>query len=546
MMQGTNIDPKAIATVMAGGDLGLGLFFIKDFKMRQASRDLLKSLKEAGFDLSTPSGVVLEGLLRSGAMSPDQALGVYVKLLSAQTSVIDMQNRLLDLKLRQAQINQLNALTLESLTRSKWKETESAGKLVESFFKPRLDAIEEEKKEIRATLNTMLSQTGGAIGRLDPEAIGSYETRLKALDMAQQILSRQRLIASQRAEELMREGVNPLTATNLAIQHANAEVLEDFGAWVRDGVFKLPSSKDIMRGRAIGKELVNVMSSYVDPQYGALMDKFLKLNSGGVVPEDIEDKGEDEGLGFWGSLGIGGMAVAIGLGAKKLYEVLKGRRGQETELTGDGEGKVEGKKVRQKKVVHSASARRTIRGALAGRPIERPVLGAGEVMGEVGSRRRNYGSRVRMEGTKRPFALRSGIRELPASRVRGILPERIEAGGRMNYGSRIPLPAGKEAIPMGGYVEQLAEQVRRIHGLEDGAKALERELEKVVKQMEGVPERPQRMGLIGRMGRLGGVIGRRLPAIGALGMIINELQRPEPTEYDLDPRWQNPFDPMNP
>ena len=301
----------------------LAAYFIKDIRGRIAASEVLKALKQSGFDLSTPSGVVLEALLSSGAVSPTDALEIYAKLNEAQLGIIQYQSALIDLEYKKALLENVRANTLATLQNIKGNRAELNAKLVNEYFAPKLERIRMTIKQIDSMLSGLMEDpTKAAMAK---SVIEELEARRNAYVVAEEALNMWRILAIEELNRLTEAGMPAPLIVGTAIARANTRFQTQFKEWLLDETLGLPTQDDIHRGRISADEFVKIIATEVSPEYARLTQLLLNTASGGVLPMPTTPIGEaksedkDDGISFSDALTVGGAVVGVGFGAWKLF-----------------------------------------------------------------------------------------------------------------------------------------------------------------------------------------------------------------------------------
>ena len=340
------IDPRlqAAGLMAFAGQPGLAWEMLSDYRKRTVGRIVLKSLKEAGFPLSDPSGVVLSSLLASGAVTVDEAFQVYLQLKEAQAADLQIAARLRQIELASLQARKLQAQILRT-------EIQTAQDLANLYYDDSIKAIEAEIEGLREykreLLNADYNQTRALMSAgIDPaKELKRIELREKALLQARslQIRKKQRFVfhltnklrAGQPTaltgpeaiakEELKNIGLSELAQKGQeALRDAELEVDEYFInlaettaqidiAKKRDS--NKPLQEEIQDGLTLHREFVDVLATYVGPGYATYFDRaYLKSLQGymaSYLPDTMETEQERS---FWDSF----TKVAMGIGAAAL------------------------------------------------------------------------------------------------------------------------------------------------------------------------------------------------------------------------------------
>jgi len=311
---------QALGIIMAESPQ-MGQFFLESYKVKVAGKKMLESLKESGFDLSTPSGVVLEGLLKSGTVDPEKATRIYIQLQKAELNNIEMQVKYADIMLKRALADLYRAQTYQTYRTTQRGDAEAAVNLVNQLYAPRLQRIENEKKEIRAILNNP-----NVLPRLNPTEIRRLEQRLKALDITAQILTYEHKSAVQQVSKLVSEGVPIGNAITRAVGQGIVDTRIAFRNANFKGVMELPSDQDVLYGRELANEFVDVVSVYGSPEYGAFMKELIQLNTGGVMDPNLDKnlaEAAQDDSDFWRNTLIAGGSILAGLAYIKRGKLAK-------------------------------------------------------------------------------------------------------------------------------------------------------------------------------------------------------------------------------
>ncbi len=313
--------PQALGVIMAESPQ-VGELFLNQYKVKVAGKKMLESLRDAGFDLSTPSGAVLEGLLKSGVVDPEKAARIYTQLQRAELNNIEMQVKYADIYLKRALADLYKAQTYQTYRTTQRGDAQAAVDLVNQLYAPRLQRIENEKKEIRSILNDP-----NLLPRLNPREIRRLEIRLKALDITGQMLSHERRTATQQVAKLVSQGVPIGNAIPRAVGQGIVDTRIAFRNANFKGVMELPSDQDVIYGRELANEFVDVVSLYGSPEYGAFMKELIQLNTGGVMDPNIGDNLpkalEDNDSNFWRNTLIAGGSILAGLALIKKGKLKK-------------------------------------------------------------------------------------------------------------------------------------------------------------------------------------------------------------------------------
>ena len=317
---------RAIGLVMMTSPR-LGLYFLEDIRGRIVAKQVLQALKQSGFDLSTPSGVVLEALLQSGAVAPTEALELYMQLQEAQKSVIMMQSALVDLEYRRALLENVRANTLATLQNMRGKRAELNAQLVNEYFMPKIERVRATLKEIDRQI-ALLSKDALERSK-NAKAIAELEARRNAYVFADELLNRWRIASIEELNTLTEQGMPAPLILGTAIARANLKVQNAIKDWLEDQALMLPSVQDVQAGRIAGQELVNILSVEVSPEYGQLFRLLLSTSSAGVLPtgktpipstQEQKDKTEAEGLSFGDYLMYAGYGLGGAVVTKKVLE----------------------------------------------------------------------------------------------------------------------------------------------------------------------------------------------------------------------------------
>lgn len=335
----------AAAGLAFAGYPRLAYAVISDFRRRQAGKEVLRALKEAGYDLSSPSGVALSSLLASGAVSVDDAFAVYLQLKQAEAANLQIAVRMRELELASLQARKAQAQTLRT-------ELQSSKDFADAIYNDTIEAIDAELEAISRQKQELLTadleqiRTMQAAGVDLRSTLRELETREKALRLARSAIVRKKQRFLFHTTNRLRQGVpTPLTGPealrkerqmeanlirlaeegNKAFRDSELEVDEyfialaeisaqvDFAGKRRKG---MTVQEEVERGKALYKEYVNVLSTYLGPGYAIYFDRAFRKQNGPVLYEHTVDSVDtDEERSFFDTftkvlLGAAGLGAA--------------------------------------------------------------------------------------------------------------------------------------------------------------------------------------------------------------------------------------------
>lgn len=302
----------------------LGIEFFSSFRQKLASRELLEALRKSGFDLSEPSGVVLEGLLVSGAVDPLKALQMYGALKEAQLASIKAQALQLDMLYKQTLMNWTQTQILAKQQSMMLQMSEAGQKFLEEFFKPREETLAQAEEELQSLLK-------GYQGVPNLEQAREIELRLKAVRTARRFLAEWKRRALFQFEQLTGQGVPPLQASNLAFLRSYETYVAQFNDANKELALMAETNRDILNGQDTAKYFVDILSQVFDPNFATAVYYGLKTASAGyldersVNPQELEDEGIGWETVATGAGVVGGSAWLV----RKLVSMRKGKKSPE-------------------------------------------------------------------------------------------------------------------------------------------------------------------------------------------------------------------------
>lgn len=335
----------AAAGLAFAGYPRLAYSVISDFRRRQAGKEVLRALKEAGYDLSSPSGVALSSLLASGAVTVEDAFTVYLQLKQAEAANLQIAVRMRELELASLQARKAQAQTLRT-------ELQSTKDFADAIYNDTIEAIDAELEAIARQKQELLTadleqiRTMQAAGVDYKSTLRELETREKALRLARATIVRKKQRFIFHTTNRLRQGTpTPLTGPealqkerqmeanlirlaeegNKAFRDSELEVDEyfialaeisaqvDFAGKRREG---MTVQEEVERGKALYKEYLNVLSTYVGPGYAIYFDRAFRKQNGPVLYEHTADSIDtDKERSFFDTftkvlLGVAGVGAA--------------------------------------------------------------------------------------------------------------------------------------------------------------------------------------------------------------------------------------------
>jgi len=336
---------QAAAAAFGLGQPSLALELIRDWRKRQTAKTTIRLLRETGFPLDNPAGVVLSALLESGAVSTEEAFGVYMQIRQAQAA--DLQ-----IALRMTQIEEAALKNRALLARTMRIETQNLNDLASMLYDDRIKAIDQELEEVRTTKRQLAE-----LGQLDLPALKDLEARERALKMNRMILvekkrrfifnganalrqgkfvtpSAPEIIAKEyeREQNLIRlaqldnaDAYAKLEVDDAFIQYAEATALIDYGqAFEKSGQSVEEATEDAKRNYFY---FIRYLNDYVGPGYAVYFDRAYRKQMGPLLYSNtVEATETEEGMSLWEALLGAGAVGVIGGGAWAVFKRFMRRR----------------------------------------------------------------------------------------------------------------------------------------------------------------------------------------------------------------------------
>ncbi len=341
---GTPEEVQAAGALAFAGQPALAWEILTDFKKRAAGVTVLKALKEAGFPLDDPSGVVLSSLLASRAVTVDEAFSVYMQIKEIQAAN-------LQIALRMRQIEEASWNARRAQAQAFRAEVQSIQDLADTIYGDTVEGIDNEleavNRQIRelSTLNAQEQMALKSQG-IDPrKELQRLEDRKKALLGVRTMITRKKerfvfhltnkLRTGQPAalsapEAIVQEKKRELDMLTLAqkgdeaFKDSELEVDEYFIAW--SGINSqidvggkrrtdIPTVEEVNRAKSIYKEFIDVLSTYLGPGYTTYFARAYEAENGPLLfAHTVDNQNTEQESSFWNAYTKGGALATAGAG----------------------------------------------------------------------------------------------------------------------------------------------------------------------------------------------------------------------------------------